>query len=153
MIDKSILVIIPFLIISVLLAALLSMGAIPEIFKQTQLINQTLHGINRNTEQSYAILDSLKNKSADHYEMSQNMNQVQSHLDNITQEALDITKQHKQVQLDHDRIQENVNNVTQENQIKLDRYGENSIKKFDEILQKLEDISTKFDNLMNNSNR
>lgn len=166
--DKMLAIIIIFLGISALMAAILAMGAVPKIFQNAEVINQTqdetknqteiiLKQFQRENNTTQKILEnqnqSLSNQAILIKDMQKSIKQnylaiEQNH--NISNYILNISNEHKQVAKDHDRIVIEAQNTTRHVAKELERYGENSIEKLQTIVDNQEQIKRYFDILINN---
>lgn len=137
--DKMLVFIILFLVVSIGMAAILAMGAIPQIFKSAekiretqQLVNQTqiqLHEDEERAKQVKQILNQVKTITMDHHNELQNYidrqnNTTRKLLDNqnniidglktAMNQNLNISKEHDIAQKEHDTILVKMSNVTSE---------------------------------------
>lgn len=171
-------VIIIFLSISALMAAILAMGAVPKIFQNAEVINQTQDETKNQTDiiikqfqrenntthkilynqnvslqnQQKLIEDMDKTIEQNHVDIAMNVN-VSQNIQNITDEILKISQEHKQVAKDHDRIVIEAQNTTNYVEQELERYGENSIEKLQKIVDNQEQIKRYFDILINQTKK
>lgn len=156
--DKMLAFIIIFLGISILMAAILAMGAVPKIFQSAEKINQTQELVNQTQIQIHEDQAREQQKSQIIKETNKSINILQDNLtelmidsqkrsekgqserQTIINEILNVSKQHDKVAKDHDRMQKGISNVTNYIQKELERYGENSIKQFNQILDNQETL-------------
>ena len=112
--------------------------------------NQSQFEMQGRSNQTKTILNGTQDYLENHHQglldyIDRTNNTTNKIIDNI----LDISNQHKQVAKDHDLIQNEVRNVTNENRDMLERYGENSIVKFDLIIDRIEKIESNIENITN----
>jgi hypothetical protein len=125
--DKMLAFIVLFLIVSVVMAAVLVMGAVPAIFKTKDLVNQTqitLHEDQQRAQQVKQILESVKLITEDNnaelkYYIDRQNNTTRKLLEN--QER--VMNQHNIQGGIHHMIQELVKNITIENNKLIDKLG------------------------------
>jgi len=181
--DKTTIIIVPFLVISILMAGVLMTGFVPKVYETSNQVNTTnfllqqrialteqqqhedtardiqafkiskhvdneikkmqenlteyilasekrsnisseqrnltLQKLDENTEQNSLILESLQNKSDDHAKFSKNMSELQNNVSNLTTKIRDMLK----------------------------NYGDNSVSKFQDILDRQQEIINKLNNL------
>jgi hypothetical protein len=143
--DKQSLVIFAFLVVSVLFAAILAMGAVPKIFQTSDKMDQALlqqHEDASRANQTANIsnhihieLEELKSNLTGFIDDSSNRSAYgAAERQYILESILEVSNQHDKVAADHARIQKEVGNITMEIRDMLRDYGENSVEKLQSIV-------------------
>ena len=123
--DKILAVVAIFIVICVILASVIAMGAVPAIFEnkaetanQTDIIIRQFQRENNTTHQIISnqgiVIDKLNQSLENQRVMLLQMNKTIVHNQEDLALNLNISREHKQVAKDHDTIQGNVQSVTEQ---------------------------------------
>jgi hypothetical protein len=153
--DKMLVIIIIFLAVSFLMAAILAMGAVPKIFQTDAKVDQALiqkHEDEAREAQKFQIvtetnkslnqsITTLENRLYKFMNESQTRSEKgQQERQKIIDEILNVSSQHDKVAKDHDIILIEAQNTTNHVEEELYRYGENSVEKLNKIVENQEKI-------------
>lgn len=144
-------VIIIFIAMMIIIAAILAMGAIPKIFQNAEVITDTQNETKNQTEiiikqfqrennTTQKILSNQNSSLINQAYLLQSLSTTIDHIDSMADQILNISSELQSTRDEHDRIVVEAQNTTNHVEQELERYGENSIEKLDIIVENQEKI-------------
>ena len=151
MVDKQSLLLLTFILVFSVGAIITFTGALPTIFETNEKVNQAV--IQQHEDEGRANQTIVLSKHIDERleEIQKNLTQYINISSNrssygaaerqqIMESILEVSGEHDKVAATHSKIQKELGNLTQEIRDMLEEYGENSIEKFNRIVENQQNI-------------